>query len=203
MLVFIDESGDPGFKLSKGSTAAFVAALVAFSDHDQAHAAQNAIEALAVRLRIRPEFKFSKCRPEVRDAFFAAVIPFDFCVRAIVVQKERIYSPHLRSEKEAFYSFFVKSMLKFDDGLLDSAQIVIDGSGDRYFKREMEAYFRRHLGSGKVKNIKFNNSESDRLVQLADMCTGAIARSFKSDRTDCNRWRDMLGNKIEDVWDFG
>jgi hypothetical protein len=53
-----------------------------------------------------------------------------------VVQKERIYSPHLRTEKEAFYSFFVKSMLKFDDGLLEAATIVIDGSGDRDFKEK-------------------------------------------------------------------
>jgi hypothetical protein len=60
-------------------------------------------EATAIRLRIKPEFKFSKCSDEVRDAFFGAVRPFEFCVRAIVVQKELIYSPHLRSEKEAFY----------------------------------------------------------------------------------------------------
>jgi hypothetical protein len=81
MLVFIDESGDPGFRLERGSSAAFVAALVAFHDHDQARAAHAAIEATATRLRIKPEFKFSKCRPEVRDAFFAAVQRFDFRVR--------------------------------------------------------------------------------------------------------------------------
>jgi Protein of unknown function (DUF3800) len=51
MLVFIDESGDPGFKLKRGSTPIFVAALVAFRDHDQARAAQAAIEAAAVRLK--------------------------------------------------------------------------------------------------------------------------------------------------------
>ena len=83
----------------------FTAALVAFRDPEQARATQAAIEAAAVRLRIRPEFKFSKCRPEVRDDFFRAVLPFEFCVRAIVVQKDLIYSAHLRSRKEAFYSF--------------------------------------------------------------------------------------------------
>jgi hypothetical protein len=202
MLVFIDESGDPGFKLSKGSSATFTAALAAFRDPDQARAAHAAIEATAVRLRIRPEFKFSKCRPEVRDAFFETVRPFTFCVRAIVVQKKLIYSTHLRSRKEAFYSFFVKSMLKFDDGLLKTARIVIDGSGDRDFKREMGAYFRHQLGKGKVESIKFNDSVSDRLVQLADMCAGAIARSYKRERPDKDRWRDMLAAKIEKIWEF-
>jgi hypothetical protein len=180
MLVFIDESGDPGFKLQKGSTPIFVAALVAFNDHDQARAADDAIGAAAIRLKVWPEFRFSKCRDEIRDAFFEAVRPFTFRVRAVVVQKERIYSPHLRMQKEAFYSFFVKSMLKFDEGLLKEAQIVIDGSGDRTFKREMGAYFRRHLGVTKIKSLVFNDSRSDRLVQLADMCAGAIARSFST-----------------------
>jgi hypothetical protein len=93
-------------------------------------------------------------------------------------------------------------MLKFDDGLLQSAEIVIDGSGDRDFKRQIGAYFRRHLGSDKVKSVRFNNSQSDRLVQLADMCVGAIARSFKKERPGCERWREMLGTKVEDVWKF-
>jgi hypothetical protein len=202
MLVFIDESGDPGFKLNKGSTAVFTAALVAFRDVEQARAAQVAVDATAARLHVQPEFKFSKCRPEVRDAFFEAVHPFEFNVRAIVVQKARIHSTHLKSEKEAFYSFFVKSMLKFDEGLLEAARVIIDGSGDRDFKREMGAYFRRHLGKGKVKSIQFSNSAGDRLVQLADMCAGAIARSYKNERSDRNRWRDMLGQKIEHVWEF-
>src|SRR5215475_2325992 len=146
MLVIIDESGDAGFKLNKGSTPVFVAVLVAFRYEEQARAAQDAIEAVAARLRIRPEFKFSKCRDEVRDAFFEAVRPFNFCVRAIVVEKELIYSPLLRTRKEAFYSFFVKTMLKFDDGLLKAASIVIDGSGDQEFRRELESYLRLHLG---------------------------------------------------------
>lgn len=202
MLVIIDESGDAGFKLGKGSTPIFTAALVAFRESKQAQATEAAIEAAAARLRIRPEFKFSKCRDEVRDAFFEAVRPFDFCVRAIVVQKHLIYSTHLRSDKENFYSFFVKSMLKFDDGLLENARIVIDGSGDRTFRQELEVYLRGQLGPGKVKSIRFRDSRSYRLVQLADMCVGAIARSFRTDKDNSWRWRKMLDAKVENVWKF-
>jgi hypothetical protein len=200
VLVFIDESGDPGFKVQRGSTPDFTAALVAFQDADQARLTQKAIEATAVRLRVFPEFKFSKCRAEVRDAFFAAVMPYDFCVRAIVVKKEKLYSHHLRTNKESFYSFFVKSMLKYDGGLLSQAQIVIDGSGDRAFKRQIGAYFRTHLGD-RIKEIRFSNSKSDPLVQLADMCVGAIARSYKDRRSDARRWREMISPKIENVWE--
>jgi hypothetical protein len=93
-------------------------------------------------------------------------------------------------------------MLKFDDGLLEAAHVIIDGSVDRAFKREMGTYFRRHLGKGRIESIRFSNSAGDRLIQLADMCAGAVARSFRHDRSDRNRWRDMLGRKIEHVWEF-
>jgi hypothetical protein len=202
MLIFIDESGDAGFKLNRGSTALFVAALVAFQDVEEARATQVAIDTLAARLRIHPEFKFSKCRSEIRDAFFKAVTPFEFSVRALVVQKAFTRSLNPNARKEAFYSFFIKSMLKFDDGLLEGARIIIDGSGDREFKRQMAAYFRGHVGRGRLKSIRFSNSSSDRLIQLADMCAGAIARSFKTDRPDRSRWRDMLGTKVKHIWEF-
>lgn len=202
MLVFIDESGDPGFKLTKGSASVFVASLVAFREAKAAMQAQIAIDEAARRLRINGEFKFSKSRPEVRDAFFGAVSPCDFQVRAIVVRKERIYSPHLRANKESFYSFFIKSMLKFDDGLIREAKVVIDGSGDREFKQELGSYLRRHCGLGAIKNVRFKDSANDRLIQLADMCAGAIARSYKADRADSSRWRAMLAPKIDDIWEF-
>ena len=202
MLVFIDESGDPGFKVSKGSSPAFVVALVAFSDADVSIKTQSAIDTVAATYGVKPEFKFSKCRPDIRDAFFYAVLPFDFCIRAIVVEKEKIHSGYLRSHKEAFYSFFVKSMLKFDNGLLKNARVIIDGSGERIFKKELSSYLCRHTEKGAIRSVKFSDSRSDRLVQLADMCTGAIARSYRENRDDTDRWRKMLEPKIEDIWDF-
>jgi hypothetical protein len=80
-------------------------------------------------------------------------------------------------------------------GLLQSAKVVIDGSGDRQFKQELAAYFRRQLPRGQIEQISFHRSEADRLVQLADMCAGAIARSYRKDRDDANRWRGILAPK--------
>ena len=203
MLIFIDESGDPGFKLGRGSTDVFVVALVAFADSKASKAATAAIDALAHRLGIRGEFRFSKSRDDVRDDFFAAVRQCDFRVRSIVVEKARIYSPHLRTQKEAFYSFFVRSMLTYDGSLLQNARVIVDGSGDRTFKRELQSYLRRQLPPGVLRDFRFSNSANDRLLQLADMCAGAIARSYRSqNRGNAGRWRLMLRPKLDDVWEF-
>jgi hypothetical protein len=202
MLVFIDESGDAGFKLQRGSSPYFVVALVAFRDTEQATRTIRAIDELSARLRFTQEFKFSKSRGEVRDAFFRAVMPYDFCVRAIVVEKSKLYSPRLRTVKESFYSFFVKSMLSHDGGLLCDAKVIIDGSGERAFRQELGTYLRRYTGSGAVRKVVFKDSEQDRLVQLADMCAGAIGRSYRNERSDAQRWHQILGPKIENIWPF-
>jgi hypothetical protein len=202
VLVFIDESGDPGFKIARGSTPVFVAAMAMFWDATEAARTGATIDALRQRLGVKPEFKFNKASDQVRDAFFPAILPHSFAVRAIAVQKDKIYSPHLRAEKERFYNFFVKSMLKFDGGQLKGAKIIIDGSGDREFRNNLKAYLRRHAAEGAIKEMRFKQSHRDPLVQLADMCAGAIARSYRTDRQNPDRWRAMLAPKIRDVWDF-
>lgn len=202
MLVFIDESGDAGFKLDRGSSTVFAVAMVMFPDGDAAQAAAKAIGALQVDWPAVREFKFSKSSNDVRDAFFAAVRGENFRVRCLVVEKEKIYSPRLRSEKEEFYRFFVKSMLKFDNGRLNGAKVVIDGSGERTFRRDLQAHLRRHTSDGAIKSVSIKDSRNDHLIQLADMCVGAVARSYKTDRPDHNRWRAMLRPKIDDIWEF-
>jgi hypothetical protein len=83
MLVFIDESGDAGFKVAKGSSQLFVAAMVIFNDPNSATEVQNVVRDLLGRVHRRPEFKFNKCRNDVRDAFFATLHSYDFVVRAL------------------------------------------------------------------------------------------------------------------------
>lgn len=203
MLVLIDESGDAGFKIAKGSTPHFVVAMVIFRDFKQAEQASKAIGEARERLRVKPEFKFNKSSHPVRDAFFEAVRPFHFTVRAVVVHKNRIYSENLRDNKERFYNYFVQLLLKHDNAVLQNARVKIDGSGDREFKQELERYLKQQVQSGKIVSVKFAESHRDNLIQLADMAAGAIARSYRDDdRKHADRWRKMLAGKTEDVWDF-
>lgn len=202
MLVFIDESGDSGFKLDRGSTPVFGVALAAFASAKEAQRTDAIIRDAREQLRVKPEFKFSKAHPNVRDGFFEAVSGCDFRVRALIVQKDLIHSGRLRSRKEEFYQFFVKSMLKFDEGMLQNAKVVIDGSGERTFRQDLKAHLKRHTAPGAIRDVKLHASHGDPLVQLADMCVGAVARSYRPERDDHDRWRKMLRPKLDDVWEF-
>jgi hypothetical protein len=161
VLVFIDESGDPGFKIAAGSSSVFVLAMVIFDDHAEAARTQAVVAGTRARLGVKPEFKFNKCRADFRDGFFDAISDHCFRVRAIVVKKDLIWSERLRSDVESFYRFFLKSMMRFDDEALKDATVVIDGSGDREFKRNLKAYIQRHVQAGAVSEIKLKNSRAE------------------------------------------
>ena len=87
--MLIDESGCPGFKLTKGSTPFFVVGMVIFKDFSQAEAASKAITDLRQTLSVNPEFKFSKTHPTVKDKFFDELCQYAFEVRALVAYSGR------------------------------------------------------------------------------------------------------------------
>ena len=204
MLVFIDESGCAGFQLERGSTPYFVVAMVIFADSEAAERAAGAIQDVRRETGHKAEFKFSKCSNSIRDAFFDRLRTVDFTVRAIVVDKGKISSQHLRTNTEDFYRFFVRLMLTHDNEVLRDARIRIDGSGDRKFRRELNRYLRNQVGSGKIHSVTMLDSARSDLIQLADMCVGAIHRHYKhrGDRDDAARWHRKLKPRLKDIWTF-
>jgi len=204
LLVFIDESGCAGFKLDKGSTPFFVVVLVIFADFNEAERTSAKIAEIRSALRVKPEFKFSKCSDDHRSRFFTALAGHKFSVRSIIIDKRFIYSAHLKGLPSAFYNYVFQSLLKHNSGRLKDAHIKIDGSGNRVFRRELYSYLRKQLPAGCAKSIKFADSKTDNLVQLADMCAGAIARSYpgRGSRSPDWQWRNSIRKQIEDVWNF-
>jgi hypothetical protein len=86
MHVYIDESGDTGFKFKTGSSRYFAIALLLVDDPIPLH---QAVHDFRLRLR-KPEeheFKFVHTPHELRQAFFHAIQPCRYDVRAIVVDK--------------------------------------------------------------------------------------------------------------------
>lgn len=211
MLVFMDDSGDPGFKVSKGSSNTFVIGMVIFDDPLEAEETALRIKKLRRELRLADafEFKFNKCRKDFRCRFLDTVKCSNFRVRAIVMKKDRIYGKELRSSKESFYNYAIKTVLKYHGGTIKDAKLRIDGRGDRKFKRALSAYLRRELNLQKavndnvIQDLKFVDSKRNVLIQLADMVTGSINRKYSADKLDSSIYLDIIRNRIEDIWEFG
>jgi hypothetical protein len=54
-------------------------------------------------------------------------------------------------------------MMKHDGSTLKVAKVVIDGSGDRTFKKEFRAYLRRHFDASSIRSVELKDSRTDEL----------------------------------------
>jgi hypothetical protein len=210
MLIFLDDSGDPGFKVKKGSSPCFVIALAIFDDHLEAESCAVEIKKLRRELGLSDhfEFKFSKCCDRFRMAFLTRVAPYKFRVRAIVMRKDAIYSPELRQSKESFYRYSVRMVLQHSFGTIQKARLKMDGHEDREFRRELYAYLRKQLqadGDGVpiLEDLRIVDSKNNVLIQLADMVAGTIRRFAEQEKADAVQYRKIIEKRIEDVWNFG
>ena len=89
MLVFVDDSGDPGFKIDKGSSLVFVIACVVFDDELEAEKTAVVIKELRRKLKFPDsvEFKFNNSRKEVKELFLNTVNTYKFKIRCLVIVK--------------------------------------------------------------------------------------------------------------------
>lgn len=206
-LVFIDDSGDPGFNIKKGASSHFVIACVIFND--ELIAEETALVIKKYRREVgfpdTVEFKFAKSRNEIKKGFLKVVNKFDFDIRAIVVDKKIIRSNELKKSKDSFYNYFIKQVLLHNKGALVNSKIRLDGHGDRYFRRNLTTYLRRELNSREkkvMKNMRLVNSKQNVLIQMADMVAGAIRRSYDPNKKENKSYRRIVKSKIKDCWEF-
>lgn len=206
MLVFIDDSGDPGFQTAKGSSSIFVIALVIFNDPLEAEKASVAIKELRRRLKVSDfyEFKFNKSDKRFKKAFFDSVKPFKYRVRAIVVKKETIYSFRLKIYKENFYNYIIMQVLKQSVKHIKHAKLKFDKRGEKAIRDQLRVYLSRELDNKNSKvfsDLKFVDSKQNTLIQLADMVAGSIFASYSRNIKSYLNQLQELG-RIEDIWDF-
>jgi hypothetical protein len=204
-LVFIDDSGDPGFKLGKGSSSHFVIACVIFDD------ALDAEETALIMKRYRRElnwsdhreFKFNKTKKDITSELLKRLQSGNYRIRAICMDKSKIRSHELRHKQGSFYNYAIKEVLsKTND--LHGADIRLDGHSGREYRKGAITYLKREINSKskKISRVKFVDSKTNNLIQLADLVAGSILRSKQSDKSDANRYIGIIKPRIEDVWDF-
>jgi len=194
MIVFIDESGDPGLKLGKGSSKYFCVGLVVFQDHDEALACDQRITLLRRELgwTSQSEFHFKRNSDKVRTTFLKAVSLYNFFYYGIVINKDpkKLWGEGFK-DKQSFYKYASGLVFENAKDKLENATVVIDESGNDEFKRQLGKYLKtRTNNQNKVINkVKMERSNSNNLLQLADYVASIINRSVlnKKRKKDCFR----------------
>jgi hypothetical protein len=204
-LALIDDAGDPGFKFERGSVRFFVIACIVFDDLSQAEAVAEVLRQFKTdrSWSIDYELKFNKLRKDIVKEVLEAVCPFEFRIRAIVVDKLRVVNHEMRSKPGAFYNYVVKEVLARDDAL-ENTKVRLDGKAGKKYKRQTIAYFRKAVNKRDYKIADFDYADSKKtdLVQLADLVAGSIYRSMQTDMTDHADYLKILKPRVDEIWDF-
>ncbi len=204
MLIFIDESGDAGFKFAKGSSQHFILSMLIFpteQDERYLNAEKLSIDVfdLKRKLKLKHELKFHKLRRDYSLQFFEVLAKHQFKIRFIIIDKSLLYSPNLRQNKENFYNYFLRQMLSHSKASINNATIKIDGSGNKLFQKKLKTYLRKNLPNGSIKKIKMVDSKKDILIQVADLLAGGYMFYLKHND---DKFIKKIKKKIENVWNF-
>ncbi len=137
-LIFIDDSGDPGFK--KGSSSNFAMAAAVFTNTDTAEFIMREIEKYRESLgwKYNHEFKFTKNPKKIVAEMLHRANNYEFKVYAVFIEKSdfREITPIVSHfiNKEKLYNWMIKELLY--DIPFETAKITIDGRSSRQNMRK-------------------------------------------------------------------
>ena len=202
MPTYIDESGDTGH--SKDSMPFFRLAAVWVPSLDEAEALREEIRRFRQEIQLPQtyEFKFGKShnQPERRRGFFQAARRREFRYAVCSIAKTGEYWRKASSEdlywaaattlSVAMRSIYLQA--ENPTKALDDP-IFVDDNGDRKFLKAIATAFRGlksryHEQLPIVRKPEFRDSQTDELIQLADMLCGATGAFLNGDPT----WHDMV-----------
>ena len=200
-LVFIDDSGDPGFKAG-ASSSTFVLAAALFIDPEVATVVNKEISDFRKSLgwKDEHEFKFRKAPRKVKLRFLEIVNRYHFDIYAVYINKADYPNVFKFSDDEKLYNWTTKELLAIMP--LDEAKVKADGKYGRKYKQRVQTYIRQELNtpnSKKIEDFDIMDSVRDNLIQLADIIVGSINRSFQADKTDSEDYIRIIRKKIVEL----
>lgn len=203
MLVFIDESGDTGRKIEKGSSRFFIISLVLFEDYEEANNCDQRIVLLRRELKLpeKFEFHFSSNSQKVRLAFLQAIQPYQFVYFSVIVDKDpkKLWGPGFTT-KESFYKYICQMVFTNASPYLKEVTVILDKSGSPDFRNRLAKYLRDKLDNRSkniIKKIKQQRSSSNNLLQVADYVSGITNRKAQN-KKDAKEYYRFINSK--EIW---
>lgn len=168
MLLFCDESGDPGLPMEPGASSYFAVGILCCRDGEEAARLAALQEGLRAALGWRGEFKWSRMPIDVRMGYLTGMAPMLRSYRVAIWDKQRVVlSPVYRPEV-----YVMRSCLDSFGHVEAADRIVIDGERDA--RRSFEV--RTALG---VREVRMERSHACPQLQIADMLAGLHAYAWR------------------------
>jgi len=185
--LWIDESGDAGFKFTKGSSRFLVlVAVYIIGTIENEHTVSKSVVKLKEDLKLtkRYEFKFSRCKNEYKNNFLTMLKSIPIQYKAIVVDKKALKNHSLRNNPKQLYAELIRRLLYDNNPPVSEAVVVVDEATVHIHKAEYQKDLKKYLSKTLVKKIVQKRSSTNSMIQVADMLAGSIFRAYeKEDNT--------------------
>jgi hypothetical protein len=195
VLVFVDESGDAGFKFDKNSSRFFVVALVVFADNQAAEDAEMTLEQLHQTMRHPAEFKFGKMNLARRVQIANTLVNLQFQAYALIFDKSAFGVTEIKQLTDDSYQWFIATTLQTFASYIPQSRVRLDGANSRFLRHSIKSYIRQFLPQGGLRELNFNDSSRSNLIQMADFIAGLVHRTWRGEVTD--KELERLYQKVE------
>lgn len=173
-----DESGDVSFSFAKGASRYFVVAVIATQSPDNLRALLEKIRRDS-KLSERYEFGYHRLSSEqLRKRVFFALANAEFDVWAILVDKATLPEAFKAMSGLVFYLYFVSELIcQIPDQKRTGGTLILDEFGyPDQTKDELRRIMKARNINHKFSRISIRRSQSEPLIQIADLVAGAIWR---------------------------
>jgi len=193
MFIYLDESGDLGFKFDKKGTSKYfiITLLILRHSTDVKIIAKGVSRTIKNKIRKNKKYKEPTCELKgsktslaVKKYFYKQIQKVSFEIYAVILNKERVYEP-LRMRKPKLYNFIAKFILekcKLSDAPC-GIEIVVDKSKGPEQQKDFNQYLTYELQVQIPSNIPLriyhNPSYENKGLQAADMFCWGIARKWE------------------------
>lgn len=196
--IFLDESGELGFK--KSSSNYFIITLLA-CDEGELPILRRIIKRvreklIKKKLKRYPELKGNNSTDKVRFEILQRFNKTKAEVFAVILQKSKVYE-YLKEKKDKLYNYL--SNLIINECSFDTLNVVLivdKSKSTRSLRDDFNKYIRFEVSKKNNScnlNIKHENSESESCLQVLDFVSWAIFRNYEYKDS---RFMNIIKDKI-------
>lgn len=198
MIIYVDESGDLGWKLEsapgKGGSSRYLTISALCIPNDKKHIPKRIIKSIydKNKSKTKTECKWAHMNPNQRKSFAEKAYKMclnhpDILLKAIAVKKENVQE-HIRQDGNKLYNYMIKLLLinfmsGFSDVHLipDQRAIKVESGNSLSDYLQTELWFTKKVATNLV--ITPLDSKTSSGIQFADMLAGLVQSHHDKDYT--------------------
>ena len=158
--LWIDESGDCGFKFNKGSSRFLVIVVVYLINGKNVEKPINELKS-KLKLTEDYEFKFSRSNDRIKKEFFKTIRSLSIQYKAIIVDKKKLSPQDLRFQPQQLYCELIRRLLYDNSPPLEKAILIIDETTVKIHYKEFNKVLSKYLSKNIISKIRQKRSKNN------------------------------------------